>query len=220
MNTSAARSLSRPFLLAMLVVLLQGCAGAPTASAPASTTAPAPTQTAATPGPTKADKILTRTPITPQLQADLDAALALIKAEQYEQGVEAFKKLALAMPDNAVPPTNLALAYQKLGKPERAEEQLKQALELEPDNPVAANELALHYRRTGRFAQARTIYEQLLARHQNFQIARKNLAVLCDLYLRDLPCALSHYKIYAQNEPHDKSVAIWIADVQKRAEKK
>ena len=185
--------------LALAILLLQGCATAPPGGSAA---APQRTQT---------------TTITPQLQAELDAAMALAKAEQYEPAAEAFKKLAAALPDNAIPAINLALIYEKLDKSDLAEAQLKKALAIEPDNPVAGNELALLYRKSGRFAQARTAYEKTLARYPHFAMAHKNLGVLCDLYLKDYPCAIDHYKTYALSAPNDKSVQIWIADLQKRS---
>jgi Flp pilus assembly protein TadD len=158
--------------------------------------------------------------VPPQAQAELDAALTLVKNGQYEQAVEAFKKLATLVPDNAIPWINLALVYKKLDKLDLAETQLKQALTVEPDNPVAGNELALLYRQTGRFAEARAVYEKTLVKFPNFALAHKNLGVLCDLYLKDYACALDHYKTYASSAPDDKRVEIWIADLQKRTAKK
>ena len=154
--------------------------------------------------------------VAPHLQAELDSAMVLLKAGQHEQAADAFKKLAVALPDNPIPPINLALAYKKLDKPDLAEAQLKAALAIESDNPVAGNELALLYRSTGRFAEARALYEKTLAKFPHFAIAHKNLGVLCDLYLRDYACAIEHYKSYASNAPNDKSVGVWIADLQKR----
>lgn len=192
-------TLARP--LALAILLLQGCVTVPQAgSAAAVAPARAPTTT-----------------ITPQLQAELDAAMALVKAEQYDSATEAFKKLAVALPDNAVPAINLALVYKKLDKPDLAEAQLKKALAIEPDNPVAGNELALLYRRAGRFTEARAVYEKTLTRYPHFAMAHKNLGVLCDLYLKDYQCAIDHYRTYAQSVPNDKSVQIWIADLQKRS---
>jgi tetratricopeptide (TPR) repeat protein len=165
-----------------------------------------------------AGKVVQASPsIAPHLLAELDSAMALLKAGQHEQAVDALKKLAVALPDNPIPPINLALAYKKLDKLDLAETQLKTALTIEADNPVAGNELALLYRMTGRFGQARALYEQTLAKYPHFAMARKNLGVLCDLYLRDLACAIEHYKTYALSAPNDKSVGIWIADLQKRS---
>jgi tetratricopeptide (TPR) repeat protein len=200
---AAGRTAHLALPLALIIVLFQGCGTAPqTGSAAATATAP---------------QRAPNTAITPQLQAELDAAMALVKAEQYEPAAEAFKKLALALPDNAIPAINLALIYKKLEKPDLAEAQLKQALAIEPDNPVAGNELALLYRKTGRFAEARTAYEKTLAKYPHFAMVHKNLGVLCDLYLKDYQCAIDHYKSYALSAPNDKSVQIWIADLQKRS---
>lgn len=190
--------------LPLALVLLQGCA-----SAPPPVVAKPVEKTDGTPKMT----------VAPALQAEMDAALALAKAEQYEQSIEAFKKLIAALPDNPIPLTNLALIYKKLDKPELAEQHLKQALEIEPTNPVAGNELALLYRKSGRFAEARPVYERLLVKYPNFSMVHKNLGVLCDLYLRDYECALSHYQSYALNAPGDKNVQIWIADLRKRTGK-
>ena len=193
--------LALPLALALAIMLLQGCATAPQAG-PAAASAP---------------QRAPATTITPQLQAELDAAQALVKAERYESAAEAFKKLAVALPDNAIPAINLALLYEKLDKPDLAEAQLKKALAIEPNNPVAGNELALLYRKTGRFAEARAAYEKTLATYPHFAIAHKNLGVLCDLYLKDYQCAIDHYKTYALSAPNDKSVQIWIADLHKRS---
>ncbi len=202
MTARPASTTALLLLLALLLALLQGCASTP----------PAAEQPAARPasGP-EAQRI------PPQRQAELSAALALVKAQQYEQSVDAFQQLAAALPDNAIPPTNLGLVYLQLGKLDLAEAQLKRALAIEPAHPVASNELGLLYRKAGRFAEARPVYEAALARYPNFSMAHRNLGVLCDLYLRDYACALTHYRAYAAFAPQDQSVQIWITDLQKRS---
>jgi hypothetical protein len=76
---AAGRTAHLALPLALIIVLFQGCGTAPqTGSAAATATAP---------------QRAPNTAITPQLQAELDAAMALVKAEQYEPAAEAFKKL-------------------------------------------------------------------------------------------------------------------------------
>lgn len=157
--------------------------------------------------------------ITPAVRADFDAAMSHIKAEEYDAGIELLSKVVKAVPNAAPPSINLALAYKKTGKLKQAEESLKLALNAEADNPVANNELALLYRKTGRFAEARQIYEQMLDKYPNYRIIHKNLGILCDLYMKDYECSLKHYALYSDVVQDDKTVKIWIADVQKRAGK-
>jgi Tfp pilus assembly protein PilF len=111
---------------------------------------------------------------------------------------------------------DLAIAYEQVGDLVKAEASIKRALELSPRHPAAYNELGIIYRRTGRFQQARESYEKALELHPEFHFARRNLAILCDVYMADLPCALQNYELYAQTVPDDAAAAIWIADLHKR----
>lgn len=154
--------------------------------------------------------------LTAETHADFDTAMAHIKAEEYDKGIELLSKVVRAAPNNAIPSINLALVYIKLGKLKQAEDSLKLALAAEPDNPVAHNEFALLYRRTGRFKQALGLYERILAKHPNYMMVHKNTGILCDLYMKDYMCALKHYVIYSDAMQDDKTVKIWIADLQKR----
>lgn len=158
--------------------------------------------------------------IAPDVRADFDSAMNHIKAEEYDAGIEQLSKVVKAAPNIAIPSIDLALAYKKTGKMKLAEDSLKQALNAEPDNPVANNELALLYRKTGRFAEARKVYEKILEKYPNFRMAHKNLGILCDLYMRDYQCALKQYEYCSDVVQDDKTVKIWIADLQNRIGKK
>lgn len=151
-----------------------------------------------------------------EARIDFDAAIEFIKAGEYDRGIELLNKVTAIEKNSPVPYINLAIVYGKVDNLKLAEENLKRALNIDPQNPVASNEYALLYRKTGRFSEARHLYERILKKYPGFYMARRNLGILCDLYMRDYECALKQYEIYTGAVPGDKTVKIWIADVKKR----
>ena len=150
------------------------------------------------------------------VRADYDNALRLLAQQQYAQGIELLTRVTESAPGAIAPHIDLGIAYSRSGDLDRAEASLKQALEINPDHPIANNELGMVYRRKGRFAEARASYEKALAVYPSFHFAHRNLAILCDLYLLDLGCALAHYEAYSQAVPEDKEAVKWIADLRNR----
>ena len=144
-------------------------------------------------------------------------AVRMLEQEQTEGGIELLVEVTEAAPDLTAAHIDLGIARARANDLERAEASLKRALELDPRHPVVYNELGILYRRMGRFADARRSYDQALALYPEFHFARRNLAILCDLYLADAGCALEHYGVYIQAVPDDEAAAIWIADLRSRA---
>lgn len=213
-NTS--RRLLAGVLLATSV--MTGCATGvqktehPAEAAPA-TAAAAPTATTPAAVPTAEENLK----LDPAVRAEFDAALELLNAGKYERGIELLTRVSQQAPRSTAPYINLAIAQQSLGKLEAAEENLKKALAIDPNHPVANNEAGILYRRTGRFAEARKAYERVIGQFPTFIPARRNLAILCDLYIKDFACALTNYQIVSDASPNDKTVQTWIADVKTRA---
>src|SRR5262245_10038302 len=154
--------------------------------------------------------------VSADTRADYDSAVRLLEQQQYTQGIALLLKVTQSAPAITAPYVDLGIAYSRSGDLDNAEKSLKQALELNPRHPVAHNELGMVYRRKGQFAAARASYEKAIALAPEFHFARLNLAILCELYMADLTCALDNYVAYQQAVPDDKQAAMWVADVRSR----
>jgi Tfp pilus assembly protein PilF len=149
-------------------------------------------------------------------RAEFEQATALLKGGEYQKSAELLEKVIARSPGLTAPRINIAIAYGHLNKPELAEQHLKTALEVVPGHPLAGNEYGLLLRKAGRFAEARAMYEKSLAAFPEYHPLERNLAILCDLYLKDLACAQQHYETYSKAMPNDKQVKLWVADLQTR----
>lgn len=147
---------------------------------------------------------------------DFNRAVDFLNNEEYGKAAEVLENVVKESPEVTAPYINLAIAYRKIGKPEQAEEQLKTALKLFPKHPVASNEYGLLLRAAGRFAEARDVYGATLEKYPEYLPARKNLAILCDLYLNDPAAALAQYEKYNEINPGDEQVKLWISEIRFR----
>lgn len=154
--------------------------------------------------------------ISNDVRVDYDAALRLLEQGDIEQGIQILETVIEAAPQLAAPRVDLGIAYHLDGNLDAAESNLLIALESNPDHPIAHNELGIVYRKSGRFSEARRSYEAALAIYPGYHYARRNLAILCDLYLADLSCALDNYEAYMATVPSDDEASMWIRDLRYR----
>ena len=203
---------ARVIVLALSVGLLTACAATSTTktSAPAAPTAQVEIQDAV--GFTITEDVR----VGGDVREDYESAVALLERGQHDLGIELLETVVEASPGIAAPHIDLGIAYHRDGDLDAAERHLLRALELSPEHPIVHNELGIVYRETGRFAEARESYEAALSLYPGYHFARRNLAVLCDLYLADLECALDNYEAYMATVVSDAEVSIWIADIRLR----
>jgi cellulose synthase operon protein C len=154
--------------------------------------------------------------ISASVRAAYDSAIAYLEQGQEQRGIAMLLEVTGEAPELANPHVDLGLAYSRIGDLEAAATSFANALQASDTHPLAHNELGLIYRRLGRFGLARDSYEQALAAYPDLHLARKNLAILCDIYLRDFRCALEHYEAYAALVPENAQAEIWIFDIRNR----
>lgn len=216
---SRARSRVRFALLALTLTLLAGCVtGAKVQPQAVAPEPPVPeVSSVARLGDGREGFVIKEIPAAAaETVQEFERAVAMLQAGDYAGASSLLESVITQAPGVTAPYINLAIASRHNGKPARAEEALQKALELIPAHPVASNEYGLLLRQAGRFTEARAIYEKSLAVFPDYRPAHKNLGILCDLYLKDLACALEHYENYSGAVPKDEQVKIWVADVRGR----
>jgi len=200
--------------LAVLFALVSGCAGKANISRQAGASAVERKPVDIRPENSRQGFVIRENPrMDDESRDEFRRAVALMNEGKNEKAIELLTKVIDRSPGVTAPSINIAIAYMRTGKPDAAEKHLKAALEIVPRHPVASNEYGLLLRRAGRFQEARAIYEQSLARYPDYLPLRRNLGILCDLYLNDPECALKQFGMYSEGMPADAQVKIWIAEL-------
>jgi tetratricopeptide (TPR) repeat protein len=156
-------------------------------------------------------------PFTVAQQARYDEAEAAVHSDNPEKAIAILETLRNERPHVANVSARLGLLYQQMDRASQAMAAYRRALSDDPGQPLALNNLALLYQQKGRFDEARELLESGLEWHPAAPSMHYNLAVLAELYLLDLPLALTHYRRYQSlaAEPK-KAVAGWIKDLERR----
>ena len=144
-------------------------------------------------------------------------ALQAMRAGKLNDALIMLQSLSSRYPQLSGPLVNQGLIYRKQGDFEAAETVLREALLVNSQNPYAHNTLGLALREQGKFDQALDHYRSAITLDPKYARAHFNLGVLAELYLRDLPLALDHFRRYQElQREQDQTVANWIVDLERR----
>lgn len=126
-----------------------------------------------------------------------------------------FKSIIAKRPEFAGPWANLALINIKNNDLAKAQENLNQALARDPSMPQIYNMLGYIEKKKGNINKAIDYYLQAIAKKPDYAMAHYNVALLYDIYLQDLPDAITHYKRYLElDHNQDKVTADWVSELE------
>ena len=154
--------------------------------------------------------------IDSDIEDDFNTAVSHLKSAEYDEAIKILEQIISVETRVPAPFINLGMAYDLKGDEKLAEKYLLEAVNIDLSQPVANNKLGLLYRKQGRFEDARKAYSNALTRNPDYLPVIKNLGILCELYIRDFPCAMKQYEDYQSLQPDDKTMKIWIADLSRR----
>lgn len=207
MNRSPFKPPMAQAVLALVLLTLAACGGAPTRpdKGPALPTRPT-TQPEApvAPVPDKGDP-----------EARFKQALDLMKAKKTAEAEAGFLKLAQDFPDYAGPQMNLGIIYDKSNRRDVAISAFSRAAAANPQNASAFNWLGIANREAGNYPRAQQAYEKAISVKPDYAAAQLNLGILLDEYLKQPAAALPHYREYLRlYGKEDLRVLAWIAEIE------
>ena len=183
-------SMSSNSLLLCLILLLAGCASAPTPPEASNTTA--------------------------KRQAEANREIAMyaiamadIQDNKLQTAQALLTKITDKHPELAGPWANLALIDIKNKDYAKARQHVNKAL------PQAYNLLGYLDKQDGNINQAIADYQQAIAKKPDYAVAHYNVALLYDIYLQDIPNAIAHYKRYlVLTNNQDQRTADWVHELE------
>ena len=178
-------------LVAVFVILLQGCASAPQE--------PEPDQSSTT-----------RQGKRP---AEYSYAIELMKRGENAQAYNALTKLVTKYPHADVY-TNLAIINLKQKQYEQALGNIEKSISANGNNAVSRTIYGLTLKNTGKFGQAEAEYNKAITLDPNYAAPYLNLAILYDVFLNSPKKSLPYYEKY--KELSGKDIEKWLVELKRR----
>lgn len=146
--------------------------------------------------------------------------LAVVEQKDWSSAENQLVQMQAQYPKLSSVKAMLGWVYWQSGKTEQAAAYLEGVVEQGNIYKADAyNYLAVIYREQGQFKAAEKLYlEALETWPEDFDL-HKNLGILYDLYLNQLPKALEHYQQALALNKKDKRLKGWVKDLQRRTEK-
>lgn len=205
------------FTIFLFVMMVSSCAYVPKAKKSITTTKTEKTTSGSN---NKSTGVILEQPkfrISKKTATAYNAALKHMRAKNYDTAILEMHKVAKMDERISGPWVNIGVAHKELGNIDKAKAAFQKALSVNPKNPFALNELAILKRIDGKFEQAEKLYKQALSTYPDYENAHLNLAILCDVYLRKIDCALNHYQAYLNlSGGQDKQVNAWVSQLKKQ----
>ncbi|MEP5764067.1 MAG: tetratricopeptide repeat protein [Halieaceae bacterium] len=210
--------LRRLLVLALLPLLLAGCAAVQQAEAPAQADSEADSMVV-DPQALQAQNpyLKKRGSVNGTARRRFASANAALASGDLEVARTDLEWLIENYPRLSGPYLNMALLQQQLGELEQAEQYFQATLEVNSRNLTGYNQYAVFLREQGRFEEAEQVYLAALAVWQDHAETHRNIGVLYDLYRGERQAALQHfYRYQALTGDQDRAVAGWIADLERQ----
>lgn len=170
--------------------------------------------------------VKTALPSNGLLQSGYEQGLSYLEKGELENAQRIFESLAQSNPDRMEVHNTLGVLYRRRGMLDKAIVEYKKAIALSESSGSAPSErtasadvyynLAIAYREQGDFRKAEDGYLKSIKLNPNLAAAYYNLGVLYDLYLNRPADAVRCYREYERLAGQNKTVDVWIADLENR----
>ncbi len=173
--------------------------------------------------PTKIDPLKAKGEVSYEDLDTYKAALTALKNNNLDKAENLFNEFSNTQPDLAGSWANLGLIYYKKNKLKKSEKFVNKAIKLNPKNPYAQNLLGMLENKNAKFRNAERHYILAIKYKKNYANAHYNIALLYDLYFREIKKAINHYKQYLKliekKGLKDKITTNWLEQLQNSLKK-
>ena len=155
--------------------------------------------------------------INSEVRKSYSQVAKLVSSENYDQAIDLLNSVQVSYPQLSGPAYQKARIFYSQEKYEQALVQIEESLKLNQRNYYAFELKGIVLRAMGDFKNSKQAYIKGIELYPNYPNIHLNLGVLADIYLRELPLAVSHYQKYMDlTDNKDKKVSNWLVEIKRR----